>query len=114
MSKEESLKIFVGDSPCIKQNIATLLLMYFCLKIKNSPGIGIADEVTICVAPGCGSTLVLDSTQLEGCLTAAVQDDNIVDDPESFTISLSTTQPRVDVENMVTFEVIDNDGRSLV
>ena len=82
---------------------------------NNSPGIGITtDEVTICVAPGCGSTLVLDSTQLEGCLTAVVEDDNIVDDPESFTIFLSTTQPRVNVENMVTFEVIDNDGRSLV
>ena len=110
----------MGDSPLQVVGIQhryppTDVFLSGMLFYNTSPGIGIAaDEVTICVEPGCGSTLVLNSTQLEVCLTAAVEDDNIVDDPESFTISLSTTQPRVDVENMVTLEVIDNDGRSLM
>ena len=35
-----------------------------------------------------------------------------MDSSESFSLSLSTRSPRVDIANQVTFEVVDNDGEA--
>ena len=56
--------------------------------------------------------LTLDGSSTESCTNITIVDDDILEDSESFTVSITEDDSRVDVDrNQATIEIMDNDGR---
>ena len=55
--------------------------------------------------------LIFSLTVSSVCVDVSIEDDNIVENPETFTVTLNTSEPRVTLDpDEVMVAIFDNDG----